>query len=160
MQTPTVRKKSALLFVLKGLIPYSQENVMLAFKPNRFFNDLEAMSNYTKPTLERALREAERQNLIKHEARLIKLTDEGQRLIRPFVAQHLPNQAQLMIIFDIPETMAVARAQLRRVLRSWHFHQIQKSVWVTPYDHRQSLKELVAELELVPYIQIYECAPV
>jgi len=155
------RQKSALTFILKALIPYSYENTMLAFKPNRFFNELEDMSNYKRRTLEKAFHEARKRQLIEQRAdSLVRLTDAGQQIVKPFVAQRLPNGGSLMIIFDIPEDRAVARAHLRRVLRSWHFKQAQKSVWITPYDHRSSLKELVAELNLQPYVQIFECAPV
>jgi len=155
-----VKQKSALIFVLKALIPYSQENMLLAFKSNRFFNELEEVSNYKRKTLESALKEAERRNYVQASPNLVKLTQEGQNLLRPFVAQHLPNGGQLMVIFDIPEQKAVARAQLRRVLHSWHFNQVQKSVWVTSYDHRQSLKDLIKELGLTDYVRAFECAEI
>lgn len=153
-----VKQKSALIFVLKGLIPYSQENIMLAFKPNRFFNELEEVSNYKRQTLEQAFRKARSQEYITIKHNLVHITQAGEKILRPFVAQHLPDQGELMIIFDIPEDMKTARAQLRRVLRSWHFNQIQKSVWVTTYDHRKSLKELADELNISDYLRIFECA--
>ena len=153
-----VRRQSALITVLKALIPYSHENLMLAYKPNAFFNELEKTSSYKRKTLENAMRQAETQNMIKREANLIRLTDKGHEITRPFVAKKLPRGARLMVIFDIPEDMAVLRARFRRILQSWKFEQIQKSVWVTDYDHKSSIKEIVDELELHPYVILYECA--
>lgn len=152
-----VRQPGALIFILKGLIPYTRENVMLAFKPNLFFNELEKISRYKKKTLEAALRQAEKQGLIEREANVIHLTDKGKGVVRPFVAEHLPDKARLMVIFDIPEERAIVRAQFRRVLQSWHFNQVQKSVWITSYDHKQSVKEIVLELDIVGYVELFEC---
>jgi|SRR3989344_4999947 len=155
-----VRQQSALLFVLKGLLPYTRENLLLAFKPNAFFNELEKISYYKRKNLENALRQAERQKLVERDDRIIKLTQLGERTIRPFVAEQLPNGSKLMVVFDIPESRASVRARFRRVLKRWRFDQIQKSVWVTAYDHRQSIKEIIAELDIEKYVKIYECASI
>lgn len=152
------RHQSALVFVLKGLIPYTQENLMLSFKPNLFFNELEKISRYKRRTLEDALRAAQRQKLIEQEADIVRLTNAGIKIIQPFIAEHLPKGAKLMVIFDIPEDMAVVRAKFRRILKDWHFQQAQKSVWVTSYDHKSSVKEVVSELGLSAYVQLYECS--
>jgi hypothetical protein len=149
-----------MIFVLKSLIPYSNENFMLAFKPHLFFAELEKISYYKRRSLENALRLAERQKLIERQANVVRLTEAGKSVIRPFVAQQLPNGARLMVIFDIPEDKAVIRNRFRRSLQAWHFDQIQKSVWVTVYDHRQSVKELATELDISENVQLYECAPV
>lgn len=151
--------QSALLFVLKGLIPYTKENMMLAFKPNTFFNELEKISRYKKWTLEKAFYEAQRQKLIEKDANIVKLTEAGKKIVRPFVAQRLANGAKLMVIFDIPEDRSVVRARFRRILKQLSFEQVQKSVWITPYDHEDSVKEIVSELELQDYVQLYECSP-
>ena len=155
------RKESAKIFILKSLIPYTEANLMLAFKPNLFFNELEKISRHKRRALEAAMREAERQKLIelknKQNQIVIRLTEIGQKTVRPFVAEKLGNSAKLMIIFDIPEDMSLVRARLRRVLRSWNFAQVQKSVWITSYDHKQSVDELVKELGIEPYTRLYEC---
>ena len=160
MYTHGVKQKSALIFILKGLIPYTRENMMLAFKPNLFFNELEKISRYKRRTLEIAMREAEKQRLIERDTKVIRLTEEGRKTVRPFVAKHLPNNAALMVIFDIPEDMATTRARFRRILLSWNFKQMQKSVWITSYDHKASVKELVAELGIENYVEMYESFPI
>ena len=154
------REKSALIFVLKGLIPYTRENVMLSFRPNQFFNELERISRYKRRTLELAMQEAERQKLIEKHAHIIRLTERGKSRVRPFVAEHLPSNGRLMVIFDIPEEIKVTRARFRRALRAWQFEQVQKSVWITSYDHRRSIKELVAEMDIEEFVKLYECAAI
>lgn len=156
------RKESALIFILKSLIPYTEPNLMLAFKPSLFFAELEKISRYKRRALEAALYKAQKQQLIEkrleQNQNIMRLTELGQKTVRPFVAKQLDNNAKLMVIFDIPEDMAITRARLRRVLRNWSFEVVQKSVWITSYDHRQSVSELVKELEIEPYVQLFECA--
>lgn len=153
------KQRSALIFVVKGLIPYSRENMLLAFKPNVFFNELEKISEYKRWTLEKAYYEARRQKLIKSDANVIHLTEAGQKIIKPYIAQRLTKGVRLMVIFDIPEDIAVIRAKFRRILKQWNFMQVQKSVWITSYDHKNSIKEVVAELDLDNFVKLYECSP-
>lgn len=153
------KQRSALIFVLKGLIPYSKENMLLAFKPNAFFNELEKISEYKRWTLEKAYYEARRQKLIVSDANVVSLTEAGKKIIKPYIAQRLAKDARLMVIFDIPEDQAVIRAKFRRILKLWNFRQVQKSVWITSYDHKDSIKEVVAELGLENFVELYECSP-
>ena len=133
---------------------------MLAFKPNLFFNELEKISRYKRQTLEKALAEAQRQKLAEKHQNIIRLTGAGKNKLAPFVAKKLPASARLMVIFDIPEDKAKVRTRFRRTLRVWHFEQVQESVWVTEYNHRKSVKDLAAELEINQHIMLFECAPV
>lgn len=63
-----------------------------------------------------------------------------------------------MVIFDIPEYSALLRRRLRRLLKVLRFIQVQKSVWITEYDHRDVLGQAVKEMDLADYVEIYECA--
>lgn len=152
-----------MIFVLKALIPYTEANIMLAFKPGLFFAELEKISRHKRRTLEAAMYRAEQQKFIERKMQqkenIFRLTKLGQKKVRPFMATELGNNAKLMIIFDIPEDMSTTRNKLRRVLKNWNFHQIQKSVWLTSYDHRESINELVKELEIKPHVQLFECVP-
>lgn len=151
------KPKSALVYTLKALIPYSRENLLLSFSPNRFFNELERTSGYKRKTLNETVRRARRRGLIEQTDHGLKLTTLGERVTKPYTAIKLKNGARLMIIFDIPEDRALARKQLRWLLRKWGFKRTQKSVWVTSYDHRESVKLAVAELELSGCVELYEC---
>jgi len=48
-----------------------------------------------------------------------------------------------MVIFDIPEEKRAQRDFLRRQLRWLGFKELQKSVWVFPYDIKQELEEVL-----------------
>ncbi len=150
--------QSTLIFLLKALIPYSRENMMLSFSPNQFFNELEKASSYKRKTLYEAARRAEQQGLIERRQQIISLSAAGKSKVRPYVATKLKNDARLMIIFDVPEENSTTRQRLRRVLKEWGFKQVQKSVWITDYDHRESVSELTDLLELNGCIRLYECS--
>lgn len=146
------------MHVLLGLIPYTRENLQLAFKPNAFFNELERTSSYKRATLQSALWKAKQRGLVKREGKLITLTAKGLAGVQPFVAQKLGKQVRLMIIFDIPEKRAAARRRLRALLYEWKFKQVQKSVWASPYDYCDTLIEAIQELRIEDCVELYECA--
>ena len=157
MKTP--KPKSPLAFVLLGLVPYTRPNMLLAFRPNQFFNELERISNYKRHTLEQAARRARQQGLIEEaNNQQLRLTALGRRRVLPYVTQKLENNGKLMLIFDIPEDRAIERQRLRRLLRKWQFTQAQKSVWITEYDFTEAIKDVVAELGLEGCVELYECA--
>lgn len=150
------KKHSALVFVLKGLIPYSKENLLLSFSPNRFYNELEKVSGHRQATLKNAYWRAKQKGLIEETQKTAELTAKGFKEIRPFMAKRLGKNARLMVIFDIPEQQASKRQQLRNILRQWKFKQIQKSVWVTDLDYKDLLAEVIGELKLSGCVEIYE----
>lgn len=151
-----VRGNRALVYVLKAFIPYSKENFALGFSPNRFFNQLERTSGYSRKTLDQTVRRARQQGLIEQVNNELRLTKLGHQLARPYSAGKLKN-GKLMIIFDVPEDQATARRQLRMLLRKWGFRQSQKSVWVSEYDHQASVKEAIEALNLQGCVKLYEC---
>ncbi len=59
-----------------------------------------------------------------------------------------------LLLFDVPERDKYLRNALRRKLKEWKFKQIQKSVFVTPYDCTKELKELVDLLSIDAYVHI------
>lgn len=152
------RSQSATIFILKGLIPYTRENILLSFKPHKFFNELEKISGYSKKTFYNASLEAEKRGLIAREGELIKITKKGLETVEPFVAKKLKKHVQLMVIFDIPEEDASKRKRFRSILVEWDFEQIQKSVWASKIDRREALVDVVKELGLEKCVQIFECA--
>ena len=151
-------RHSALIFVLKGLMPYSRESMLLAFKPNRFFNELEQLSGYSQKTLRTSYYRARRSGMLTIQHDTPRLTTRGKQQLQPFIATRLSGNAQLMVIFDVPETASPVRRQFRLALRKLDFTQVQQSVWMTAYDHRKLIEEIVNELNLENCVQIYEAA--
>lgn len=157
MEKP-LRERSALVYVLVALIPYSKPNLLLTYKPGLFFRELEKISRYKKATLEKAYYRGLQKKLIEHENKIPRLTSLGQRKIAPFMASQLDGNVELMVIFDIPEDRAQDRRILRSLLRAWDFKPVQKSVWTTKFDYRKVLIEAINELDLEGFVEIHESA--
>ena len=153
-----LRERSALIYVLVALIPYSKPNLLLAYKPNLFFRELEKISQYKIAILRNAYYRGINKGLINSEVNGPRLTTLGRRRVAPFVASKLTGNASLMVIFDIPEARAADRRSLRTLLRQWRFQQVQKSVWVSSYDFRKFLVEVIEELKLDNHVEIHENA--
>lgn len=153
------RQHPALVYVLKALLPYSREGMLLAFKPNRFFNELERLSGYPNKTLRNAYQRGAKSGLIQANPRKApRLTARGRDRLQPFIATKLPNGGKLMVIFDIPEAASATRRQFRLNLRRLEFKQVQQSVWITRYDQRKIVEQIVSELGLTDCVQLYEAA--
>ena len=140
--------------MLLGLIPYTTPNMLLAFKPNEFFNELEKITGAPAASHRAAYYRARTTGLISDDGRTLSLSLKARQTVQPFVAAALDN-AELMVIFDVPESRAGSRRKLRKILLYLGFTQIQRSVWSSSYDHRDIIQETVVDLELTDYVQIY-----
>ena len=149
------KRKSALNQILLALLPYSRQNLLLSFNPNKFFNELEKSTGYSKRTLRKAYTRGQQRGLILGKSKP-RISSEGHKIIRPFIATKLGSQTVLMVIFDIPEQSYATRQKFREVLKSWEFVQIQKSVWASDMDYREQLLEVISELGVGRYVQIFE----
>lgn len=90
---------------------------------------------------------------------ILKLTDNGRKKvlrynIEALTIQKTPELDGLIrvIIFDIPEKQKAAREILRRKLKECGLKQLQKSVFVTPYECREEITFLKNALEISPYV--------
>ncbi len=61
----------------------------------------------------------------------------------------------IMVIFDIPAKLGTIRHVLRDRLRWLGYQQLQKSVWVCPYDTHRETEEIIRELRLTSYVKIF-----
>lgn len=163
---------SALKYILESLIPYTEANIKLSFKPSLFFKDLESIERqrhwlkhkqnnqrqFKRQTLRNQFYNARVQGLIVFdEYNIPRLTSKGRELIRPYRPQKLGHGAQLMIIFDIPEAERGKRQHLRLLLKELGFKKVQQSVWTSQHDHRDYIKSEVRMLGLKDCVQVYEC---
>jgi len=148
--------KSATHYVLIGLIPFSEPNLKLAFKPSTFFNELERINNISPNASRNALRRLHTKGLVIYDEQNIpRLTDKGKKAVRPYVSKKLTG-SHIMVVFDVPEYERWKRRQIRAVLREFSFVQIQKSVWMSPLDCAKYIKEVVSDLSLKASVKIYE----
>lgn len=88
------------------------------------------------------------------------LTEAGGRLVRrlkmkfAYARQRRWDRKWRLVIFDIPERIRGRRDFLRKELTSFGFHQLQKSVWVTPYPLPEDFVPFVAELGLGKHFRV------
>ena len=84
------------------------------------------------------------------------ITREGKRALH-MLYQHSSEQTRSakqwdgmwrVIAYDFPEEERSARNSLRYILERAQFKQIQKSVWISPYDS-QRFEELIAQHEVI-----------
>lgn len=61
----------------------------------------------------------------------------------------------LMVIFDIPERKKQLRENFRGLLYSLGFQKFQKSVWVSPFDVKKQLEEIIRFYGLENYVRIF-----
>lgn len=147
---------STLEYILWSLVPYSEPNLKLAFKPNLFFNDLEKISQRKKQSIRNAYYKAINRNLvIIDEYKIPRLTQQGYSKLRRYQPKKL-RSAELMVVFDIPENERNKRQRLRAVLREFKFIQVQKSVWISQYDCEQYLRLELEQTKLQDYVIVYE----
>lgn len=152
-----IQYKSATQFLLMSLVPFTEPNLLLAYKPNQFFNKLEQASQYNQKQLRKAYYRAKQRGLVEDTNGQIYLSLEARRQVFPYVAKKFDNGC-LMVIFDIPNELGYKRRKFRLVLRMLKFYQVQKSVWASEYDSRTVLSETIRELDLGDYIEVYEAA--
>ncbi|PID99142.1 CRISPR-associated endonuclease Cas2 [Candidatus Saccharibacteria bacterium] len=149
------KKHPALIFVLRGLLPYTMENVLLSFKPGLFFAELEKVSGYKRSTLSATYYRAKQQGLIEQDI-VPTLTEKGLQKVRPYTAKKLGDHARLIVFFDIPQDRAYVRENLRRLLKNLGFEMIQRSVWVSDMDYRSVLLQAIEKFQLQDCVEVHE----
>src|SRR3989338_4013191 len=82
--------------------------------------------------------EAGRRALILEEARAARLASTKRRW----------DGRYRMVVFDIPEKRRGVRERLRRLMHEFGFLQLQKSIWVSPYDCEELIALVKAELRI------------
>lgn len=152
------QSQTATQFILRSLIPYTRENLLLSFSPNRFFNELEKTSKYNRNTIKTTYYRAKQHGYLVYDDNFMWLTYEGLRIAQPYKAKKLKGNGQLLLIFDIPDQYQTKRDKLRRLLKSWDFEHVQKSVWATSKDYKKVIIKTLKEFALEEYVELYESA--
>lgn len=142
-----------------ALVPYSESNLKLAFDPNQFLNDLDRLTDHSRKNMQVAYHRAIKKGWINVDDNQVKLSLEARQSVELFMAPKITN-AQLMIIFDIPEDKANLRRRFRGLLKYLQFKQIQQSVWVSERDYQNIIIETIYDLGLSDWVLLYEAAPI
>jgi len=149
------RNSGVMKAVLKAFVPYSKENLMLTYKPNKFFNYLDELERQTgadRNTLHVTISRAKRAGLIRIDPKTNQPVTTWRGKLKIKAKPENKSQRYLIVIFDIPESMRRQRDQLRTYLQNTYAEPVQKSVWKTQYDIHDELNEAVRELNIERYV--------
>ncbi len=127
--------------------PYFGVNLMRAFKYRRKYGEKRKKTIYN--TFYRLKREGYIDFNINNHQLYINLTDEGRKKAGRFQIDALEikkpakwDKKWRVVIFDIPDLNRIKREAFRGKLREIGFYQLQKSVWINPYDCRDEIELL------------------
>lgn len=154
------KEKRIISKILLALLPYTNQNILLIFRPNQFFDELERKSGYDKAKLRSTYSRMKREKVITITDNQIALSLKAKQIVQPFIAKKLMSSARLMVIFDIPEDHADRRRRFRYLLRHLGFIQIQQSVWMSDKDYREIIFESIVEIEITDWVQLYEASKI
>ena len=81
------------------------------------------------------------------------ITEKGRAILKgPIKKRKRTDENATIIIFDVPEEKARQRTILRRFMKKEGYTMLQKSVFISPFEISDELKELIVELKIRPYI--------
>ena len=109
------------------------------------------------------LKKLRKKRLIDLGGEKIKLTAKGKKMLEDIELADLkltkPEEwggIWRLIAYDIPEKYKKSRDFFRYILEQNDFYQIQKSLWVHPYQCQQEIAAVAKNLNLSPYIIVME----
>lgn len=111
--------------------------------------------------IERGLRTAEIERIVKNNEVLIRLTSAGREKISrdfPFVSfqENKWDKKWRVVIFDIAEVSRGTRDNLRLKLKELGFGMLQESVWISPYDILKDFREFLEAKGLDKSVYVFE----
>lgn len=153
--------RSTAHYILSSLIPYTEANLHLAFKPGKFFDNLERIGDAKtkRTTLSSSYYKLVRNGFIDFDSSgKPQLTKVGTEQLKRYEPKILNGAASILVIFDIPEEQRRLRQKLRTLLRELRFEPVQQSVWSSQYDVLDYLVPELKQEHLDEYVQVYESA--
>lgn len=148
------RKVSVTKELLKALIPYSQQNLKLAYHPNQFFNELEQKTKAKRATLYTTMSRAKKNNLVTVDGETISLRWRGKIKIG-YTKPAIEGSSWTLIVFDIKESRRRLRNEFREYLRISGYKPIQLSVWAAQTTPDKELTGVLDELGLNESVYIF-----
>lgn len=132
--------------------------------PDDFF-ERRPRKKIKEEVLRTTLYRLKKRGFVEHSNRVWKLTMQGSEYLKTKLACSLPShyrkqlkskRKNLIVAFDIPETMRRKRDWLREELVVYGFEQLQKSVWFGPGPLSQKFIENCGRFDILPYIRFFQ----
>lgn len=153
-----LRSKDILLLVLAGIGDLAEEvkdplhlvsssyKSMYGFVPSRY-----KKSNFLQ-TVVRSLKTHDIEKIVKDGMVYLRLTSIGKtKVYRDFPILSLTrrwNRHWIVVVFDIEEKTKVIRNRFRDKLKSLGFGMLQKSIWISPLDIGEDMREVIHSIGL------------
>ncbi|MBI4999582.1 hypothetical protein HZB97_02320 [Candidatus Gottesmanbacteria bacterium] len=142
--------KYKLLLLLASTIDEATDVVDIFLNPYRYFLGTPLYRRQTlKNTISNLAKTGYIEKKVKENGEVVyRLTSQGEiKLIREIPLARFKsktwNGRWRAVIFDVPENQKATREKLRGKLKELGFGQLQKSVWITPYDFVQEMEEFL-----------------
>lgn len=111
--------------------------------------------------LQKLLKNLEKKRYINLGGEKIKLTNKGKNLLNNIYISEITISKPKewdgnwhLVAYDIPEIYKKSRNQLRELLEKNDFFQIQKSLWVHPYECKEEIAVICKYLNILPYVVV------
>lgn len=113
--------------------------------------------------LQKMLENIKNKGLINLGGEEMKLTAKGKKMLREIELSDLklakPKEwdgTWRLVAYDVPEKYKKSRDFFRYILEKNHFYQIQKSLWVHPYQCKEEIAAVAQNMHLLPYVIVME----
>lgn len=112
---------------------------------------------YNYSSIQTTIQRMEKAGLLRKEKRereiFLRLTDRGRLLWEEHSAGHSPASSHWdhrwrVVVFDVPEKRVNIRRYLRSFLKTIGFGKMQKSVWISPHDREERVREFSRKLKI------------
>jgi len=164
-KTNRVKPWSAVAEMLLDLGGYVEDLLVLSANPRLRYYGLDWREELAKEEWRKrnaTLSRMQRQGLVKKQmnSRQLKVavTKNGlEELARVKVlrSELLPPGKVCIVVFDIPEQSRTLRNKLRNLLRNSGFISLQRSVWYSPFDVRDTLGTLLKLTGMQKWVKVY-----
>lgn len=109
----------------------------------------------------RMLRTGDIEKVLSHSKPVLKLTSAGQeKWSREFPLFELSQKSWdkwwRVVAFDIPNKLKGRRTSLREKLKEFGMGKLQESLYITPYDFGEDLREFINAHELSEFVEVFE----
>ncbi len=164
---PATATKFVLMGLAVGSVAFGGAVIPGVLKILDEFNKLgKNEEKYNKKEIENAVQNLRRQKFIEIMADYggktkIKLTNKGKERLVEFSFDTLEIKKPKkwdgkwrMVIFDIPDRFKLAREALREKIRELGLRQLQKSVWVYPFECEDEILFIAEAFEIERYVEI------
>lgn len=111
--------------------------------------------------LQKLLKNLEKKRYINLGGEKIKLTSRGRKFLETIYLSEItiPKPKKWdgnwhLVAYDIPEIYKESRNYLRGLLERNDFYQLQKSLWVHPYECKEEIAIICKNLNILPYVVV------